>query len=54
LLQNASESCLLQGWRASMVGNELLAIISGELWVGVAADTIQIASPEEISNNPGQ
>ncbi|MDP7537481.1 MAG: ribonuclease D [Methylococcales bacterium] len=54
LLQNASESCLLQGWRASMVGNELLAIISGELWVGVAADTIQIASPEEISNNPSQ
>jgi len=54
LLQNASESCLLQGWRASMVGNELVAIISGEFWVGVAADTIQIASPEEISNNPGQ
>jgi ribonuclease D len=52
LLQNASDSCLLQGWRASMVGNELLAIISGEFWVSVAADTIQISSSEEITNNP--
>ncbi len=51
LLQNATESCLLQGWRASMVGNELLAIISGEFWVRVATDTIHLASPEEMSNN---
>jgi len=50
LLQNASESCLLQGWRASMVGDELLAIISGKFWVRISEDTIQITESEEISN----
>ncbi|MEO1904975.1 MAG: ribonuclease D, partial [Methylococcales bacterium] len=49
LLQNASESCLLQGWRASMVGDELLAIISGKFWVRISEDTIQITESEEIS-----
>jgi ribonuclease D len=46
LLQNASESCLLQGWRASMVGHELLAIISGKFWVRIVEDTIQITASE--------
>jgi ribonuclease D len=50
LLQNASESCLLQGWRATMVGDELLAIISGKFWVRISEDTIQITESEEISN----
>jgi len=50
LLQNASESCLLQGWRASMVGDELLAIISGKFWVRISEDTIQITESGEISN----
>ena len=51
LLQNTSESCLLQGWRASMVGDELLAIISGKFWLRIIEDTIQITASEEISNH---
>jgi ribonuclease D len=51
LLQNASESCLLQGWRASMVGHELLGIISGKFWVRIVEDTIQITASEEMSNH---
>lgn len=43
LLVNRSESSMVQGWRAAMVGNELVAILDGEKAISVAGSEIVIA-----------
>ena len=42
LLLNRSDSILLQGWRASMVGNELVTILDGKKGVSVRGSQITI------------